>query len=58
MVASASWVMEVPDGVPESEVRHCAAHPSYLSPSLLLNFVALAEKEARIDAAGGCGGNA
>lgn len=45
-------VMEVPDGMLESEVRHCASHPSALDPSLMPDFAALAEKEAQLAGVG------
>ncbi|KAH4222750.1 hypothetical protein HBH64_162270 [Parastagonospora nodorum] len=43
-------VLDVPEGQPESEIRHCKEHPRWRDPTFVPNFAALAEKEAKLTA--------
>ncbi|EAT81382.1 hypothetical protein HBI56_204520 [Parastagonospora nodorum] len=43
-------VLDVPEGQPESEIRHCKEHPRWRDPTFVPDFAALAEKEAKLTA--------
>jgi hypothetical protein len=42
--------LDVPEGLSESEIRHCKERPRWRDPTFVPNFAALAEEEAKLAA--------